>query len=348
MAHLPARLPHDEASLADWMVYADELQRDGDPHGVELAHELSLGPDATKKQLREFARRSRGFSPNAQLDLAWVLGHVREARLTPRYFTWIDEGAVRNLVRERFQSSMSRFESVHLVGRLYSDRKQIMTELTYLPESCTRMVKSTPGAFLSDTFDAADFVSELPTRFTHLVLDETNVIHPEVLISDRFERVELPYPPPGIDAALATTRVRVVVDTLPPGTHERVEVRDGPGFVQPDGRAIALPSASLFQLQSEVGGAVPIRVQLAHALPERMYVSEKRGQLRRATQPGIILDRTGDRWMMETGTGTIVDDVEYERGRNVELHDGARVRIGKANATFYTHDLVNRARAARS
>lgn len=359
MPHVPARFPRDDAELADWSVYADELMREGDRLGELIAHDLATPAHPSEDQLKRFAANTqRCWRARKTLDAGWALGHVRElvAWGQPRRMVRvmatdpIDDGTLARLHDILRTPALSRLETITVATAWEPKPPLLRRALAALPASCTA------ARITGNSLDRPSTMLDLlPAHVTRLAVDVRRLNDVSQLVDDRFEEVELvrieDRDGPAIERALAaTSHVRIAVAQYAQPIHERVVLRGGAGLIQINPRrAVTLGEPSLCALQRHYG-IVPIRAQLARALPAPYWVSAHQGLIVAGPDFGSTLMRRGDAWTLRGEGGLDPFPVALRGsllapGQIVPIHDGDVVSLDGVEAVFCTHDLAARLRS---
>ncbi|MEP6864976.1 MAG: hypothetical protein ABJE66_30430 [Deltaproteobacteria bacterium] len=355
MAHLPARFPLSEADLADWSVYADELMREGDRVGELIAHDLATPAQPSDDELKRFAAITQScWRARTTLDAGWALGHVRELvvwgvsrRLMHRIATDpIDDGTLARLHDVLRTPTLARLETITIATAWETKPPLLRRALSALPPSCgsARVM----GRLLERPHTMLDL---LPAHITRLAVHVRTLHDTPRLVDDRFAEIEIPRIEerdlPAIERALGTSsRVRIVVSQYDRHIDERIALRAGPGFLQTKPRrAVALGDPTLCALQRHFG-IVPIRAQLAKALPEQFWVSAHQGFIVAGPDLGSTLMRRGDVWTvrgeeLESYPIALRGSV-LAPGQVAPVHDGDVIKVDGIEAIFCTHDLAVR------
>ena len=357
MAHVPARFPRDEADLADWSVYADELLREGDPLGEAIAYDLALPDQPTREELAEHAARlkTRCWPRRRAMEAGWCLGYLRTLALwgvgrtmfarVGRSTQAIDDGTLAN-ARDLLRSPIAaRLEELHVATQWDLASKPLRRLFAALPESCTTLVTWGQGP---DNLDA--LLALVPHHVTRLAILTRSRTDLGRTIDDRFEVIEVPRVEPGewvgVKAGLAaTSRVRIRVHQFGVAPHARCDLGDGAGVIESaPPRAVALARATLIQLQTR-HGLVPIRAQLAGRLAERHMLWDQGGRFVTGGDHEATLVQRGDAWTARgatEGRALWIDDRELAPGEIAPLRDGAAIRLGNATGVFVARDLTRR------
>jgi len=354
MAHVPARFPRDDAELADWSVYADQLLSEGDPLGELIAQDLATPARPSEDELKRFAvMTQRCWRARKTLDAGWALGLVRElsawgtGRLRITGTTPIDDGTLARL-HDLFRSpALARLERIEIATWWEGKPPLLRRALAALPASCAAVWIT--GRALDRPETMLDL---LPAHVTRLAVLTRLLDNAARLVDDRFEEIELVriearHLPLFERALAATSRVRVVVRQAEQALPERAALRDGPGLIQTKlRRAVWLGEPSLCALQRHFG-VVPIRAQLARALPEQYWLSAHQGLIVAGADYGSTLMRRGDAWTLRGEGGLDPFPISLRGallppGQVAALHDGDVVTIDGVEAIFCARDLAAR------
>ena len=359
MARVPATFPRDDAELADWSVYADELMLEGDRLGELIAHDLATPANPSDEQLKRFAANTqRCWRARKTLDAGWALGHVRELaawgqprKMMRRMGTDpIDDGTLARLHDILCTPALARLEKITVATAWEPKPPLLRRALAALPASCTS------ARIAGNSLDRPSTMLDLlPAHVTRLAVDVRRLNDVAQLVDDRFEEIELPRiedrDAPAIARALAaTSRVRIAVALVVLRDGERVVLRAGAGFIQTNPRrVVTLGEPSLCAVQRHYG-VVPIRAQLARALPAPYWVSAHDGLIVAGPDFGSTLMRRGDAWTLRGEGGLDPFPIALRGsllapGQIAPIHDGDVVSIDGVEAVFCTHDLAARLRS---
>ena len=344
MAVRPARLPTTEAELADWSVYADQLQQEGEPLGEMIAFDLSQPahptPEAIAEYQAQFAKRC--WTHRQTVEVVWTLGYARSFgfRRDPKKMSpTIDEGTLAN-ARDFLRSEAAGLLE-ELVLIFSGSSRPMERMLAALPATCTHV----------RVFDRwrnehhlVEMITALPRQVTHVALTTIPALSPEsarILVDDRFEQVTIQradHAP--LETALhSTERVRVELGVVSGRLEHPRCVWAGAanaGLVDIAARrANAMHRMSTFTTQRRYG-LVPIRAQL-----ER-FVAEPNDFL--LGQVDVRIVHRGRQFTVSSGRALDVDGVRVEPHAVVAITDGARIRGEGIDAIFLTHDLDRRYR----
>lgn len=281
----PATFPADEADLAEWAVYADDLLTRGDPRGELLAHELALPAAPEREAVAAFqALASRFCRQGGHAPIGWCLGHARTLTIVgwqPRFKgpAAVDAGTLANVHQLLLRPIGARLEQLGCVYTPREEPKAWRRVFSALPATCRR-VSVTPIGEWSES-DVDELVAWLPATVDELAIMLPRVAtraHVARFVTDRFAVIELEQVRPDsvlepqVAAAFAATRtLRLRVDQLDlarriASDRCRVGSLSAAGLVTSRGIGILEPW-SLLELQGRYG-LVPVRAQRARLLPE--------------------------------------------------------------------------------
>ncbi|MFT3691815.1 MAG: hypothetical protein QM831_01655 [Kofleriaceae bacterium] len=345
MAHVPDHLPHVEADLADWMVYADELLHENDPLGELIAFDVAMPIEPAGDQLLLYKQRAtpRCWTTRDGMYARWSLGFIRELLVLTDapglHLSSFEENAFEDVLTLLSMPYTSRLETFHLpladeIEHLYP------AILGRLPATCRTFVGAWPWRMHDPPpYDLGALLAALPSQVVELQLDR---YRPEAL-TDRFEVVTVKRmtDETWADARsrlASTSRVRLRTSVVAKSDLEtgRVEPLLDAGFVIPSAKRIEsmLPSDPMYLQRRD--GLMPIRTQLAVTHPDAWFL------------PTFSLRRTGDRWTVRydtKGTEVVIGDRALEIYEVAQIVDGDSLRIDGTRRTFCTRDLALRGRA---
>ncbi|MFT3691820.1 MAG: hypothetical protein QM831_01680 [Kofleriaceae bacterium] len=341
MVHLPDRLPAREADLADWSVYADELQREGDPLGELIAHELALPNVPTPDQLKAFralvdARCWRRKAPG--FLAAWSLGQIYELMLEPkqpRVIASIDDTLIAATCALFASPETSRLAKLYLQFSP-STRTNWAQLFAALPVTCTHVTAAPTTDGL--VFDVRAFIAAMPAHVRHLALTPSRADECDA-ISDQFDTVYFRTTTEprwdGIDRALTrTSRVHVLVDRAPiDRLSERVRLASDVGLIDVRGRRAFAFAERDEAIAAAREGLLPIRARLAragnesHALPEL----------------GVL--RTRSQWVGMPNPSSSSPSARHALYLQTVMHDNETYRFNGGPWLFCERDLTARAKA---
>jgi hypothetical protein len=210
----PARLPTTEAELADWSVYADQLQQEGDPLGELIALDLALPARPSTEALADFQQRlkKRCWTHRQTVEVTWTLGYARSLgfrRDPTKMSPTIDDGTLAN-ARDFLRSEAAGLLE-ELVLIFSGSSRPMERMLAALPATCTHVKVFDRWR---NEHQLVEMITALPRQVTYLSLSSVPTLSPEAartLIDDRFEQVTIRRADPvPLETALhSTERVRV-------------------------------------------------------------------------------------------------------------------------------------------
>jgi uncharacterized protein (TIGR02996 family) len=344
----PARLPASPDDLAEWMVYADWLQGEGDPRGEVIAHALTGAAAGV-------------IHDHAGIDVVTRLGFIHSV-VVPRdtsYSVASDElHRTAALVGSDDAALLEELE-VPLEPQWVDDMQRVFAAL---PVTCRRVAVDLCNPITDDA--AGALLEALPGHVREVALSSSGIRLRIVgltglarWIDDRFDAVELRYTRSTWDMALqqlaadrdviarrlaATMRVRLqltIADT--PYPVDRVDIgRPGDAAIVDVNRRCAM---ALSTRTSDRGSSGGIRSKFAVGL------YRNRGPVITAGWGAIILRRDGDDWSLEndwsSNAPVRVDGVEVAKRATIAIHDGARISSDDWAYVLITRDVTPRVRA---
>ena len=344
----PGRLPATPDDLAEWTVYADWLQSEGDPRGEQIAHALTGAAAGV-------------IHDHAGIDVVTRLGFIHSV-VVPRHASYSvasDElQRTASLVASDDAALLEELE-VPLEPQWVDDMHRVFASL---PVTCRRVAIDLCNPITDDA--AGALLDALPGHVREVSLSSSGIRLRIVgltglagWIDDRFDAVELRYTRSTWDVALgqmaadrdviakrlaATMRVRLqltIADTLHPA--DRVDIgRPGDAAIVDLERRCAMALSTRVSDRSSSGG---VRSKFAVGL------YPNRGPVVTDHWAKIILNRDGDDWCLEndwsSNAPVRVDGVEVAKRATVAIHDGARISSDGWAYTLITRDVTPRVRA---
>ncbi|MGE0868821.1 MAG: hypothetical protein AB7P03_09670 [Kofleriaceae bacterium] len=363
----PARLPQTEDDLAEWSVYADWLLTRNDPRGELLALELALPSEPSAEQLAEFQTRvgSQYRGRNTSF-IAWTLFHARAVELHGRPHDTADAGTIASAI-ELFASDAGQF--VEHVGFGITELDQATRRLIWrLPHSCTSL-----SIWLGERSHALrieDLVGIIPATVRRIeVVDDcvgTRSGRLDWLIDDRWDVV-------AFGSGMNLDAITQLAARLAVTTHVKLAIEDtrrarlawgelwlpwdrcafgtprDAVIVQPArGSAALLPRWGQVDLQRRYG-PIPIRAQLAVALPEDHGLAfrfDHNGVPDIQRVRGSTLVRRGRSWTLRPDQigNHVLNGASLRPGQIVPIAHGDRLAIESAECVFLTHDWAQAVR----
>jgi hypothetical protein len=341
----PARLPAIEAELADWSVYADQLQQEGDPLGEMIAFDLALPARPTEEAIADYQQRfkKRCWTHRQTVEVVWALGYARSLgfrRDRTSMSSTIDDGTLANA--RDFLRSEAGGVLEELVLIFSGSSRPMERMLAALPATCTHVL-----AFdrWRNEHQLVEMITALPRHVTHVSLSSVPRLSPEaarILVDDRFEQVTIRRADRApLETALdSTERVRVKLAAVAGRLeHPRCVWAGGAdaGLVDIAARraSVVHNNTDTFATQRRFG-LIPIRAQLERSLavPDDILMG----------QFDVRIVRRGPQFTMWSERALHVDGVRVEPRTVAAVQDGARIKGEGIDAIFLTHDLDQRYR----
>jgi uncharacterized protein (TIGR02996 family) len=339
----PARLPATPDDLAEWTVYADWLQGEGDPRGEVIAHALAGSAAGV-------------IHDHAGIDVVTRLGFIHSV-VVPRHTSYSvasDElHRTASLVGSDDAVLLEELE-VPLEPEWVEDMQRVFAAL---PVTCRRVAIDLCNP-ISDGAAGA-LLDALPGHVREVALSSSGtrlrivgLTGLAAWIDDRFDAVELRYTRSTWDVALqqmaadrdviakrlaATMRVRLqltIADT--PYPVDRVDIgRPGDAAIVDVNRRCAMALSTRASDRSSTGG---IRSKFAVGLYANRRLVVTAGWAK------IIVKRDGDDWWLEndwsSNAPVRVEGVEVARRAAVAVHDGARIASDDWTYVLITRDVT--------
>jgi len=344
----PARLPASPEDLAEWTVYADWLQGEGDPRGEAIAYELA-GASGESRDYAGIRAVSR-------------LGHIY-ALVVPRdiYTVTADTLARARALIGSDDAALLEEVEVPLEPLLADDVERLFAAL---PASCRRVAIDLCNPISDDA--ARTLLDALPGHVREIALASSGfrlrIVGLTGLarwIDDRFDAVELRYTRSTWDVALgqmdvdrdaiarrlaATSRVRLqmtIADAADPS--ERVEIGGPDDAAVVDLRRRCAMVLSTRASHRRIDGKIRARFTVG------LY-PRRQGPITTGDWAEVVFQRAGDDWWVQRGSSQYgaqvrVDGVELAADSTLEIGDGGGISSDHWDYVLVTHDVTPTVRA---